>query len=145
MKISKLHFTKRFRDGYPGPIYFADFIVNGQSLYDLYAKDFDFVSCLGWGSKEFQQEQISRLLLLSEPDYLNRRNSLYICPACADLECGAVSLFIEKTKDIITWSSFDGRGDLFNKQFVFHFDKEDYTNQINSTFGLGGFKFPWDK
>jgi hypothetical protein len=37
-------------------------------------------------------------------------------------------------------ASFDGRGDLFEKQFILHFDKEDYTNQINKTFGLGGFK-----
>jgi hypothetical protein len=144
LKISKLKFKKRFRDGYPGPIYFADFIVDGQSLYDLYAKEFDFVSCLGWGSKGFQQEQISRLLLLSKPDGSKGKNSVYICP-CSDLECGAVSIFIEKNKEIITWSYFDIKGDLFDKQLVFHFDKEDYTNQINNTLGLGGFKFPNDK
>jgi hypothetical protein len=138
MKISQLKFKKRFRDGYPRPIYFADFIVDGQSLYDLYAKEFDFVSCLGWGSKRFQQEQISRLLLLSKPDGSKGKNSLYICP-CSDLECGAVSMFIKKTKEIITWSYFDIKGDLFDKQLVFHFDKEDYTNQINNTLGLGGF------
>lgn len=144
MRISKLQFTKRYREGYPGPIYFADFNIDGQSLYELYAKDFDFVSCLGWGSKEFQQEQISRLLLLSKPDFSNGKNSLYICP-CSDLECGAVSLFIEKNKNIITWSYFDVREDIFDKQLVFHFDNEDYTNQIKSTFGLGGFKFSWYK
>ncbi len=108
---------KRYREGYPG-IYFADFNIDGQSLYDLFAKDLDLVSCLGWGSKEFQQEQITRLLLSSKPDFSNGKNSLYICP-CSDLECGAVSLFIEKTKDIITWSYFDVRGDLLTSNWFF--------------------------
>lgn len=47
MKKSKLEFKLRTRDGYPGSLTFADFIVDGQSLYDLYAEEFDFVSCLG--------------------------------------------------------------------------------------------------
>jgi hypothetical protein len=144
MKKSKLEFKMRLRDGYPGTIHFADFIIDGQSLYDMYAKEFDFVSCLGWGSGEFQQGQISRLVLMSKPDFSNGKNSIYICPACADLECGAVSLFIEKTKDIITWSYIDGRGELFDKQVTFQFDKRDYIEQIKGTYGLGGFKFPWD-
>ncbi|MGO4109728.1 hypothetical protein [Paenibacillus sp. YAF4_2] len=138
---SKLEFKSRVRDGYPGLITFADFIVDGQSLYDLYAKEFDFVSCLGWGSEEFQNE--SRLILMSKPDFQNGKNSIYICPACADLGCGAVSLFIEKTKDIVTWTCFEGSGKLFGKQFTFHFDKQDYINQIKGTYGFGGFKFPW--
>ncbi len=48
MKKSKLEFNMRSRDGYPGTIYFADFIKDGQSLYDMYAKEFDLVSCIGW-------------------------------------------------------------------------------------------------
>ncbi|GBG08060.1 hypothetical protein PAT3040_02627 [Paenibacillus agaridevorans] len=106
MKKSKLEFKLRTRDGYPGSLTFADFIVDGQSLYDLYAEEFDFVSCLGWGSEEFQNEQISRLILMSKPDFPNGKNSIYICPACADLGCGAVSIFIKKTKDIITWTNY---------------------------------------
>jgi hypothetical protein len=80
---------------------------------------------------------------MREPDFPNGKNSLYICPACADLGCGAVSLFIERTKDIITWTYFDVSGKLFDEQFTFHFDKQDYIVQIKSTYGLGGFKFPW--
>lgn len=69
IKKSEIEFKMRLRDGYPGPIRFADFIVDGHSLYDRYAKHYDFVSCLGWGSEDFQQKHISRLILLSQPDF----------------------------------------------------------------------------
>lgn len=145
IKKSEIEFKMRLRDGYPGPIRFADFIFDGQSLYDSYAKHYDFVSCLGWGSEDFQQKHISRLILLSQPDFPNGKNSIYICPACADLGCGAVYSFIEMNKDIVTWTFIDGREQLMNNSKTFHFDKQDYIKQINSTYGLGGFKFPWEK
>ncbi|GLX68018.1 hypothetical protein [Paenibacillus glycanilyticus] len=143
MKKSKFEIQLRLREGYPGPIHFADFKIDGQSLYDRYVKEFDFVSCLGWGSEKFQQEHIGRLILQGKPDFENGKNSIYICPACADLGCGAVSVIIEMDDDIVTWSCLEGGGELLDSRKQFHFDKESYVEQITSTLGLGGFGFPW--
>ena len=66
-------------------------------------------------------------------------------PCMCDLECGAVSLSVENTKDMITWSYIDGRGEIIDKQLTFHFDKQDYIDLIKGTYELGGFKFPLDK
>lgn len=57
MKTSKLTIQKRIREGYPGTIHYGDIIINGISLYERIAQEFDFVSCLGWGDRDFQKSK----------------------------------------------------------------------------------------
>ena len=96
-KISEVKLSIRHRNGYPAPMNYLDILADGHSLYEIYALEHDFVSCLGWGSQDFQTHQISRLLLNSKPDDIGSRYSLFICPVCADLGCGAISLNIKDT------------------------------------------------
>ncbi|WP_339322095.1 hypothetical protein [Paenibacillus sp. FSL W8-0194] len=151
MKTSKLTIQKRIREGYPGTIHYGDIIINGISLYERIAQEFDFVSCLGWGDRDFQKKQIRRLLLRDVSDFPNHRNSIYICPVCADLGCGAVTTEIEITNGMVKWSRFGLQDNLkdtvqyFEKIEAFHFNLDEYKEAIINSKGIGSFKWPWDK
>ncbi|MGE7133353.1 hypothetical protein [Lysinibacillus xylanilyticus] len=134
-KISKLSIEKQERDEYPGKIVFANFIIDGIPLNNFKDIDKDYVSCLGWGPKEFQQEQIDKLLLKEKSDFKNNRNSLYICP-CSDLGCGAVSLKIKRSSkddNIIIWYKFGFEDNL------------EYRSKFKNYYGLGPFYFEWEQ
>jgi hypothetical protein len=56
-KISKLRIVKDVREGYPGKIIYANFLVNEFPLTNIKEiHDHDFVSGLGWGPEEFQKK-----------------------------------------------------------------------------------------
>jgi hypothetical protein len=147
-KISKLSIVKEVREGYPGKIVYANFFVDGLPLTNIKEiHDNDFVSCLGWGPEEFQRNQINRLLLETEPDFENNRNSLYICP-CTGLGCGAVSLKIKrssKDENLIIWYKFGYEYDLEDRRNFenyygigpIYFDWEQYKETIESSFLFG--------
>jgi hypothetical protein len=148
-KISKLSIVKEVREGYPGKIVYANFLVDGLPLTNIKEiRDNDFVSCLGWGPEEFQRKQINRLLLETESDFENNRNSLYICP-CSDLGCGAVSVKIKRSSrddNIIIWYKFGIEDNLeeqhsklknYNGIGPFYFDWEQYKETICSAFFCG--------
>ncbi|WP_018883105.1 hypothetical protein [Paenibacillus massiliensis] len=151
MKISTIKIQEKHREGYPGLIIYGDIIINDTSLHELIAHEYDFVSCLGWGNKEFQGQQIRRLLLQDHSDFSNNRNSIYICPACADLGCGAVTLEIEITNDIVKWSKFGLQDNLNNSiKYLdhieeFHFNLDEYREALIDSKGMGSYKWPWDK
>ncbi|ULO08543.1 hypothetical protein H1230_06980 [Paenibacillus sp. 19GGS1-52] len=149
MKISKIEIQKREREGYPGTIIFADFIIDGVSLYEEIAQTYDYVSCLGWGSKDFQLNQIERLLLRCESDFPNNRNSLFICPACADLGCGANTAKIDKQDGIVIWSLFGSQNNITDKLTIndlrtYYFEVDEYNRVIEGSLGIGSYKWPWN-
>jgi hypothetical protein len=88
---------------------FLDFIVDGVSLYEELGRRSDLISTV-WidppMTREEQQRAIRRLLTLEPGDLPNGRVSLYVCPECGDLGCGAISVQIDVTGDKITWSDF---------------------------------------
>jgi hypothetical protein len=134
-KISKLSIEKQEYEGYPGKIIFANFLIDGIPLNKFKEIRGDHVSCLGWGPENFQQEQINRLLLRSNSDFENNRNSLFICP-CTGLGCGAVSLKIKRsTKDenLIIWYKFG-----------YEYDLEDRRN-FENYYGIGPIYFDWEQ
>lgn len=148
-KISKLSIVKEVREGYPGKIVYANFFVDGLPLTNIKEiSNHDFVSCLGWGPKEFQKKQIDRLLLKTESDYENNRNSLYIC-SYSDLGCGAVSLKIKrisKYENTVIWYKFGTEDNLeeqqsnlknYNEIGPFYFDWEQYKETIQSSYLFG--------
>src|SRR5215510_7419993 len=108
--ISKLKLEWKRREGGGGRTQrdYLDFIVDGQPLSELVG---DYVSCLGWLVSEENTKAVRRLLLKEPPDLPNDRNALYICPECADLGCGALSLVVERVGDNIIWRDFGFEND----------------------------------
>jgi len=153
MKVSKIETRIRQRTGYPGIINYADIVIDGESLYEMIAHKYDFVSSLGWGSNEFQEQQIDRLLLRMEAELPDNRNTLYICPACADLGCGAITIEINFVDEVVTWSKFGWQNNLEDNNKVsylenineYTFNRKDYEEVIEATKGIGMNKWPWDK
>ena len=83
---------------------FLDFIVDGVALSSLF--DADFISPFGWLDANEQSASIDRLLRKSPPDVSGGRITLYICPECGDLGCGAVTLSVQSEAGVIIWRDF---------------------------------------
>ncbi len=79
---------------------FLDFVINGQSLYEKFD---GLISPLGWGPIEENRNAVARFLCEAEPDFPNNRTSVYICQVCGGLDCGAISVVIERAGDHIIW------------------------------------------
>jgi hypothetical protein len=88
---------------------FLDFTVDGVAVSSLF--DADFISPFGWLDADEQEVSIDRLLRKSPPDMPHARTTLYICPECGDLGCGAVTLSIEGGAGIIIWKNFGFQND----------------------------------
>jgi len=138
--FSKLELAWRVRNGGEGKTRraYLDFIVNGQSLHDL-LKPVDRIGCLGWLPPKAEQIIVEQLTteLLSELG--NHRYSIYICPECGDIGCGAITVQIEKTEDGFVWKNLGYENDYdesisdfkrYEKIGPFHFRKSEYVNTI---------------
>lgn len=112
---------------------FLDFIVGGESLW-RYAGD--TMSVLVWFQQEYDREPVMRLLLKAEPDLPDGRQTLYICPECGDLGCGALTVIVERTPDAMVWRDFgwqrdyEGSLELIEGLGPFRFQKQDYFQVI---------------
>ena len=104
-KMSELRLEWKRRVGGGGRTQrdFLDFIVDGQPLSELVG---DQVSCLGWFVPEENTKAVRRLLLKEPADLPDNRRTLYVCPECGDIGCGAVSLVVERAGDKIIWRGF---------------------------------------
>lgn len=83
---------------------FLDFVIDGVKLSSRL--NVDFISPFGWLDAEDQQESIDRLLGKIPPDMPHGRTMLYICPECADIGCGAVTLSVQREAGAIIWKEF---------------------------------------
>lgn len=83
---------------------YLDFVVDGVSLSEKVGGD--LASCLGWLIPDENARAVRRLLLEEPADFPNDRRSLYVCPECGDLGCGAVSVVIEAAGSRIIWRDF---------------------------------------
>lgn len=84
---------------------FADLIIDGNSLYQM-LRNYDMVPSLGWGSEEYQRQNIDYFLLKQQHQYLYFRYLILVCPWCGDEECGFISVYIERENDTIIWRDF---------------------------------------
>jgi hypothetical protein len=64
------------------------------------------VSVFGWGARQEQVLAADRLVCLADPDLPDGRVSLYVCPECGDLGCGALSVVIEERAETFVWRDF---------------------------------------
>ena len=104
--ISTLDLAWMFRSGGGGRTerHFIDFVIDGVPLSSRF--NVDFISPFGWFDTDEQEASIARLLRKSPPNMAHGRTTLYICPECGDLGCGAVTLLIERDPGVIIWKNF---------------------------------------
>jgi len=105
-EASKLNLEWKRREGGGGGTQrdYLDIIVDGQPLSEILGGD--MVSCLGWFVPEENAKAARRLLLEEAADLPDNRRTLYVCPECGDIGCGAVSLVVERVEDKIIWRDF---------------------------------------
>ena len=134
---SKIELVWRTRQGGGGKTYrkYLDFVIDGQSLRDILQPG-DLIGCLGWLSSQ-AEEQLIRQLMLRQPSQLeNQSYELYICPECGDLECGAITVQIEKTANNFIWKDFQYYNGYNDPDFLqdigpFQFNKTEYWQMLN--------------
>jgi hypothetical protein len=108
--VATLQLLQRDRkgDGSKTARSFLDFTIDGGSLYDRVGQSLDLISTL-WLDAPFPDvgvKAVQRLLKLTPGDFPNDRVSLYICPECGDLGCGAISAEILFAEDKVIWRDF---------------------------------------
>jgi hypothetical protein len=136
-EISKLRLEWKRREGGGGRTQrdFLDFVIDGRPLSEAVG---DQISCLGWFAPDENAKAARRLLLEGPADLPNNRRTLYVCPECGDLGCGAVSLVVEQVSYKIIWRDFgyennyEGivRAEGFEEVGPFVFDRADYMKAI---------------
>jgi hypothetical protein len=83
---------------------FLDYIVDGRSLWSDHRVGLEFheISPLGWLPVSADNDAAARLVLEAPPD-LGERTAIFVCASCGALDCGAVSVVIERDGDDIVW------------------------------------------
>jgi len=111
MKTNSLELVHNHRPGGAGATErdYLDYVIDGRLLSERIAGD--FVTSLGWGDAAEQARAVRRLLLDEPADVPNDRRSLYVCPECGDLGCGALSAVIENVNNQIVWRDFGYQND----------------------------------
>jgi hypothetical protein len=104
-EVSALKLEWKRREGGRGRTQrdFLDFVVDGQSLSAMVG---DHISCLGWLDQEENAKAARRLVLEEPADLPHNRRTLYVCPECGDIGCGAISLVVERVGNQIIWRDF---------------------------------------
>lgn len=116
---------------------FADLVIDSVSLYQR-LKEYDLVPAFGYGNAD-QQKLITDYYLFKYPfDYKYHRYPIMICPQCGDLDCGYISVAIDKEADIVEWSNFYlEHNNLLLNIGPFHFEWDNYKSTIEKTFEIG--------
>ena len=110
MKVSALKLEWKRRPGGGGCTQrdFLDLVVDNHPLSAVVG---DQVSCLGWFVPDENAKAVRKLVLEAPADLPNNRRTLYVCPECGDIGCGAVSLVIERVGNRIIWRDFGYEND----------------------------------
>ena len=111
---------------------FLDFVIDGQSFYEEVG---DLVSPFGWLAPVGSRKAADRFLLREDADFPNERRSIYVCPECADLGCGAVSAVIERIDNTVVWRDFGYENDYDENVHL-----EDYKNFGPFVFNLSDYE-----
>ncbi len=97
------------------PVTYVDFTVDGRPLFaDLAARTpegLDFVGVLQDAWPIETAHAIERLLGQAPGDLPDGRVSLYVCPECGDLGCGAVTARLAVGPGVVTWQSIGWQAD----------------------------------
>jgi hypothetical protein len=96
---------------------FLDFEVDGEALYPAIRRaGIEYVTSLWLDSPAVAAATVRRLLGQDPGDAPGGRVSVYVCPECGDLGCGAVTIALTVGPDTVTWSDWgyqtDGEEDV---------------------------------
>jgi hypothetical protein len=137
--------------------YSVDFLVNGVSLFEATkaameagaTRTGEMAGCF-WVSGDnasikahnqalAEEFTFARPTAIREMDGCIERHRvmLFVCPACGDLGCGAITADIERDGDLVVWSRFGYQNDWQNEDGTNWDDFESYKS-------TGPFRFAWD-
>lgn len=80
-----------------------DFEVNGERLSKILNVG-DSIGVFGWMND--QRAYAEQLLMRAPSELKSGRVPIYICPECADLGCGAVTVDVFRSGNEIVWDDF---------------------------------------
>jgi len=116
---------------------FYDIVIDGLSLYGIF-KEYDFISVFSQEYDEQILENIKKNFLLESPfdsELEDGRYFLFVCPMCADLGCGAVTVRIQQEQERIVWSDFRYEDHQTSRPLdmnTYRFDRKEYAERIRS-------------
>ena len=114
----------------------SDFVVDGQSLFQILAGSGDVMGCFVSGEKVFNERIRDQLLLKLASDVPSGRVLLYVCPECTDIGCGAFGCVEKKERELYIWESFAYENGYESPRIVgsfgpFRFLPEQYESAIS--------------
>ena len=97
------------------PVTYLDFTVDGAPLLPQLATrasgGLDFVGVIQQAWPIETVAAVERLLGAVEGDLPDGRLSLYVCPECGDLGCGAVTAKLDVSPETVTWRAIGRQAD----------------------------------
>jgi len=123
-----------------------DFIVDGESLYDVISPGSSPESALSCLTLLYDDEELQKaldsLLLRGPADFPDNRRALYVCSMCGDLACGANTVVIEEGENTIIWRDFGWENTYEDDVGIseeigpFVFDKAQYIGALKDSIAL---------
>lgn len=140
---------------------FYDFVVNGMSLYENirasdrnpFSADFDFIGCFQPDLFiSYVSELIDMFNLKTKSELVNSKIPIFVCPICADVDCGGKSVRVIETDTTFIWEKFEifafeevedcGENVIFDHCFYptqivkkYEFDKVEYNKALEVACG----------
>lgn len=134
--MNTLHFKKSIRQGDnkgKAERHFLDFMISGKSLKTILGmEDSDMITPFGWIDDEKHEKHIKNSFKLQgKPELRTGRVSLYVCPECGDIGCGAITASIKSVANSIIWEDFGYENGFEEMELYTHikpieFNKENY-------------------
>jgi hypothetical protein len=127
MTFDRLDFISAKRAGGGGKTErsFLDYLINGRRLSEI-VKLGDQIGLFGWLGDNLEQHFVNQLLLKEKSDLSSGRMPIYICPECADLGCGCISIRIKKDSDAFIWTEFAFENNYENEFLETYSDVPDF-------------------
>jgi hypothetical protein len=123
----------------------CDFTINGESLLCILGRETgghnDFLGCFARGWDNLNNHSLKQLLLKAEPETDSGRSLVYVCPECADIDCGAYGCRITKSDTAYIWSDFAYENGYEDPQPIlgvgpFEFSVKNYELVMESAYAL---------
>jgi hypothetical protein len=114
---------------------YYDYLISGVALRSL-IDPHDHIGVFGWLERAHETRFAKQLLRRAPSDLPSGRVPLYICPECADLGCGALSVRVIEDHDSFAWTdlgfetSFGDPPAEFLDVRAFYFPKREYDTAI---------------
>jgi hypothetical protein len=89
--------------------HYFEIVVSGQTLSQILGlKPGNLITPFGWGvNDQYEKTLVQIFTFRKKSDLESGRVMLYVCPACGDIGCGAITCNIIDKGDKIIWSNFD--------------------------------------